>query len=258
MFKRVIPPVGFLVLLTLFLIVYLAPASKIVSLVELPRDVKVYHVQGDIWKGSIDTLDVSNFRINNLKWKLNPFTLIFDKGVNLTVRDPELADGNLSFNAFKLPEQVEINNIELTSTVEKIYPYIAKELPWPIKADGDIKANFDFLKLASNGELRDVKGMMVITKGEIEHPFENNIKILVGKVNAKIVGNNKNLVISLDQSSEHFNFTGDVKITNLSKYTIDGFLQPKGALPESLQNLIPFLGKVNNDGKIKVHFTGDF
>ena len=67
------------VLLTLFFVVYMAPADKVLSLVKLPPDIKLYHVSGDIWDGKISAVETNGLRIRNVDWRLTPLTLFFIK-----------------------------------------------------------------------------------------------------------------------------------------------------------------------------------
>lgn len=73
------------VLLTLFFVVYMAPADKVLSLVKLPPDIKLYHVSGDIWDGKISAVETNGLRIRNVDWRLTPLTLFFIKGANLSL-----------------------------------------------------------------------------------------------------------------------------------------------------------------------------
>ena len=74
MIKRIVVRTLFIVVCFLFFVVYLAPANKLVSMIDLPKSVKLYDVRGDLWNGHVGTMDVDKLRLSNINWKLNVFT----------------------------------------------------------------------------------------------------------------------------------------------------------------------------------------
>ena len=95
MVKKIIVRGLFMVFFFCFFLIYLAPANKLLSIVDLPKNIKLYGVNGDLWEGCIDTIDVDQFRINNVKWELDFFTLVFARGLSVSIDDDNVAKGVL-------------------------------------------------------------------------------------------------------------------------------------------------------------------
>src|SRR5574344_1182570 len=98
MASKIVVRAIFLVVFFVFFLIYLAPANKLMSFVDLPKNVKLYNVSGDLWNGKIETIDIAESRITNVNWKINFFTLVFGRGLSVNIRDPELVRGSFYLN----------------------------------------------------------------------------------------------------------------------------------------------------------------
>ena len=119
------------VLLTLFFVVYMAPADKVLSLVKLPPDIKLYHVSGDIWDGKISAVETNGLRIRNVDWRLTPLTLFFIKGANITVNDEALGKASLGIDLLNIEKRTSLSDVKFNSSLDKLYPFFKDQLPFP-------------------------------------------------------------------------------------------------------------------------------
>src|SRR5574344_9777 len=106
MASKIVVRAIFLVVFFVFFLIYLAPANKLMSFVDLPKNVKLYNVSGDLWNGKIETIDIAESRITNVNWKINFFTLVFGRGLSVNIRDPELVRGSFDLNIFDLNKEI--------------------------------------------------------------------------------------------------------------------------------------------------------
>ena len=243
------------VLLTLFFVVYMAPADKVLSLVKLPPDIKLYHVSGDIWDGKISAVETNGLRIRNVDWRLTPLTLFFIKGANITVNDEALGKASLGIDLLNIEKRTSLSDVKFNSSLDKLYPFFKDQLPFPLSISGKLTGEFSDVAISNKGSLQTINGHVNGTEISVDHPFEPGNKIIIGEVELKVRGNASDLKINLEQNSEQFEFSGTIGLRNMSDLTIDGDLIPKGGMPESLQSLLPMLGKADANGKIKIHFT---
>ncbi len=256
MVKKIIVRTLFAVFFFLFFVVYLAPANKLFSLAELPRDIKIYDVRGSLWNGEIGTADISNVRINNISWKLNFFTLFFSRGVSFTVNDNSLVTGNFDVDIFSLSKGSKLNNIELKGDAKNIIEIFYKN--FPVDIVGGLETQIQELSFTKNGSLEKVNGKVFLKRGELTTGFLPDVAVDLGKVELTANGNEKNLMLNIEQDSEMLHFSGKMTITDMKSYTISGNLKPKGALPEKLGILLSTIGAPDAKGNIPVEYQGQF
>lgn len=67
-----------LIILGLYLLFLITtvPASFILSIFELPKNIKIASISGTIWSGKANQLQYSNIDLGQVKWKLHPLSLI--------------------------------------------------------------------------------------------------------------------------------------------------------------------------------------
>lgn len=256
MIKKIVVRSLFIICVFVFFVLYLAPANKLVSMIDLPKNVKLYDVKGDLWNGHVETVDIDNVRLSKVDWKLNLFTLLFSKGVTVTVSDPEMLMGTFEVNVMNINREIRVKNIRFTSYLEKVVPLL--KAPMMLKTEGGIRGNFDSLVLDGRGNLKSADGVINLEDVLVQHPFDSELFIDVGRITVNVKGDSRNLKIHVDQNSEVFSFNGDIAVTNLSEYTVSGGLRPKGAMPDKVASLISMLGKPGSDGQIKIRYKGRF
>ena len=124
MIKKIIVRTLFIIVVFIFFVLYLAPANKLVSMIDLPNNVRLYDVRGDLWNGHVETVDIDNIRLSKIDWKFNMFTLFFSKGVAITVSDPEILTGACDVNVLSLNKEIRIKNAKFDSYLEKVIPLL--------------------------------------------------------------------------------------------------------------------------------------
>ena len=257
MIKKVIFGVIFTIFFFCLFLVYLAPANKLFSLVDLPKDVKIYDVKGDLWNGHISVVEVKKVRISNIDWKLNFFTLLFSHGISLNVQDKNLVQGDLDLNIVGFSIGItELNNVNIASSIESLFQVIPDQLPF--KAEGKINLNFNKIILNQQGLPEKLDGTAKLQNVLVTTVFIPDIKLNLGDIKANVTGNAKNINIIVEQDSVSMHFKGTISIDDLKKWSINGSLRPKGALPPSLGNIIATLGTPDANGLITVKFNGTF
>ena len=221
MIKKIIVRTLFIIVVFIFFVLYLAPANKLVSMIDLPNNVRLYDVRGDLWNGHVETVDIDNIRLSKIDWKFNMFTLFFSKGVAITVSDPEILTGACDVNVLSLNKEIRIKNAKFDSYLEKVIPLL--KLPIQLKVEGGIRGNLETVLFDNKGNFNSIDGV---------------------------------ITLQIKQDSDVFSFNGDISVVNMSEYDLTGGLRPKGAIPDKVGALIGMLGKPGTDGQIKIKYKG--
>lgn len=252
---KIIIRVILFVLVTLCFMVYLAPANKIVSLVKIPSDVKLYNVTGNIWDGRLVAVETKGIRIRNVNWHLTPLTLFFIGGARISIDDENIASATFGLDLINLSNRTSISELKFTTSLDKVYPFFKDAIPFPLNTSGIIKGDFTEIVLSAKGNLLSFDGRGEGFDISVDHPFEPGTKIILGYVELLFKGNGNELKCNISQNSEQFSFEGNLTIKNMEDLTVSGKLTPKGGMPDSLQSLLPMLGKADPDGKIRINYT---
>lgn len=237
--------VGALLALCCFLIAKL-PAAHVIYRLSLPSDVLVGNVSGSIWQGRVDKLSINGFYIENVKWKVNPSSLLIGR-LALDIKGGEARDksaiavsGPVSFSVFNF-SKVSATNFTVYLPTDKI---IAKvKFPIRVNMGGRFRLRFKELdfgpycqKLSGNGEWLNASidfpsgasnlGNFVSTlscQGE-------NIKIDVAEPNSLGLS----FVSVLSPDMETFKVSGKFKLAD--------------DLPEEIKQASSFFGSPDSDG----------
>lgn len=259
MVKRIIIRTLFIVFFFCFFVLYLAPANKLLSIVDIPKNVKLYGVRGDLWEGAIDTIDVNKIRVNNINWKLNIFTLIFAKGISVSVNDSKLVNGQFDLNIFDLQNEISLSSIELKTKIEKVLPFV--KLPLAVKAKGIVQSDFSHLVLDKHSNIKSIKGKIFAKDVIVYNPFNTKEEIDIGKIELDIKNlgmNSAILEINLEQDSAIFKIPHmKISVLNMKQIKVEGLIRPKGDIPESVAMVFNMIGKPDADGNIKVSYKGN-
>ncbi len=256
MVKKIIVRGLFMVFFFCFFLIYLAPANKLLSIVDLPKNIKLYGVNGDLWEGCIDTIDVDQFRINNVKWELDFFTLVFARGLSVSIDDDNVAKGVFGLNVFDLDKELYLSGIDIRTTLENVLTYV--KLPMPVKASGIIHTDLNHVAIIKNGTIKAINGTVVARDVVVKNPLDPETDIDLGRVTFDIQtpkGKVPKLEISIDQDSTMFKVNNlKVTISNMSEIEVEGAIKPKGSIPESLATMLNMLGKPDASGAIKISY----
>lgn len=260
MINKIIVRGLFILFFFIFFLIYLAPANKLMSFVDIPKNVKLYNVSGDLWNGKVDTVDVGETRINNINWKINFFTLFFGRGISVNIKDPDLVRGSFDLNVFDLNKEIYLSKVELRSSVSKLLPFM--NLPIPIKAEGNIQTNLRNISFKKNGVLKAINGEVNLKDVLIQHPFDPELMIDLGKISLRLEnpnGNVNTINILLDQDSEQFKCQNlKIVIKNMKDIEIVGSIRPKGSIPENIISMLNMIGKPDAEGNIRLNYKGSF
>lgn len=245
--KRFILIAGFIGVYLLFLLV-LMPASTVIQWVSLPNKLQLNSVSGSIWHSQISAVKFEDFVVNNVEVELNAFSLLMlDPKLDVSfggalVSGPE---GNISVNGLLSTLRLSDGNISLLAKT------ISRQLNLPVPINAH-----EFIDVSIN-EFISGKAICQTLTGKIDWPKAAitalEQKIQLGKLGATLSCQQGDVVLELLDNND----LGLSFITSIGQgfsTSGSGYLQPNDKTPDAIQQVLPFLGKPDNQGRYRLRF----
>ncbi|MGN1394520.1 MAG: type II secretion system protein N [Succinivibrionaceae bacterium] len=254
MTKSIIKQFIFLLIAVLFFSIYKAPVDIIFSFIDVPKNVKFYEAEGSVWNGSFKRIAIDKKWVDNLSWTFTPYSFILSDGASVNIHDSELGNATFNLGFRKVFTETVVSNFNYKSNLLSITKRLKLKLS-PIEyVNGIINSNIEKIIINEDGYLSDINGSIIIKNAEFKQSMLSRSNIDVGEIKLKINGDYKNLVISINQNGSMFNFSGNMDINSMSKYTLTGIIYFTDKTPPMLKNSLTMVGKKNEDGSIFIEF----
>ncbi len=223
------------------------PAAVLLNFVELPNEVKIQNINGSLWRSNIDQIQYQQEVINDVEVNVSVFSLLaFNPTADITfggafVDGPE---GQLSLSGFF--GELTASELSLQLPANKIAMQLS--LPVPVKAHSNVDINIEQFVIGKP-YCKQAQGNISWQKAAITALDE---KVELGALAAKI--SCQQGVLALD-----INPNNDLGLTFsliLAKNSVsgNGYLTPGNKFPQQLTEVLPFLGKADNEGRYKLYF----
>ena len=236
-----------LVVYFIFLIVKL-PAVHVLSRVQLPKGVSVSGVMGTVWDGQAQRVQANGLPVNNLKWSLSFFPLLFGqisadiKAGNIRDTDQISVTGHISVSGQRLQADDLLAYVP-TNLVIRLLP-----LPIPIEAEGRFKVQLNKVDYEA--------GCQTFTgKGEWLNASYTGVTgvVALGNFDTDLSCQNGNIVVHVNQPNS-FGLTAKANIPANMKFKIEGRFKPEASLPKEVHQAAQFFGKPDSDGYYPIKF----
>tara|TARA_R110001583_G_C5645503_1_gene408262 strand:+ start:27 stop:779 length:753 start_codon:yes stop_codon:yes gene_type:complete len=240
-----------------FLLTYLGfliatlPATVLFNQFKIPKEPSVSGVTGSIWKTNIDQVIINGTRIEKVKTKLNFWSLFsLTPKLFITFGDSFSAGPEGELELVLSQEKAQINGLKLLLKANEIAQQLT--LPLPMTAQGDVELTVltAQIDLKNNNQCITVKGNIAWSKAGIV-AFEQNIK--VGQLMADISCENGALAVVISPEND-LGLTFNAYVRQGGKISGNGFLKPGVKFPAALNDVLPFLGKKDNQGRYRLYF----
>jgi len=237
----------------IFLSVYLVfviatiPAKVVLSYVPLPTGISVHGVKGTIWQMDIDELVHPKVTISKIEANLS-FWSLFTLNPSISVEfGDNFSDGPAGqLTVSNLFENVRVEDADIRISAN----FIAQQMPLPIplNASGEVNVNIEKFVVG--------KPICQLSQGDIKWPSAAvsalNETVKLGTLAAKLSCEQGALAIIVDEENDlGVSFTAYVRSKGVSG---NGYLKPARNFPEKLQAVLPFLGKVDQQGRYRLSF----
>ncbi len=246
--KKIIKPVLFTLLVFFISLIILAPARLIYYALPENSAIQLSGVSGTIWRGRASQLVWQNQVTGKLDWKLKPLHLFIAKFAgDFNISGPDMTiNGSVSIDRKQ--------NITLTDTISILN---AATLPLPpaaalITPAGKIEAEIKQLKLAGN-TIQSTETKIRWKNASVTQP----VQVTLGEILLDITSNDGNLKGLLSSSKESpIDLTGNLDIDATGALKTNIKITPTNETPDDILDLLPLLGKPDQNGAVSVKFSG--
>jgi len=241
----------------IFLITYLCfliatlPTNFLLNQFTMPNKIIVSGVTGNIWKTNIEQVIIDGTSIQKVKANLSFWSLfILTPKLSITFGDSFMAGPEGKFELELSSDKAEIKDLTLYVKANEIAQQLT--LPLPLTAQGDVEltilnAEIDFKK---NNQCIVAKGEAIWSKAGVV-ALEKNIKL--GNFNVDVGCENSALALILSPKND-LGLTFNAYIRQGGKISGNGFLKPGAKFPQALNDVLPFLGNKDNQGRYRLSF----
>ncbi len=246
--KKWLLGVVFFVVLYVFFVVARTPAQWVIQQANLPSNVVLQGVEGTVWNTQIEQVIVNGYTINLVTSKVSILSLFtLNPSVDVTfggalVNGPE---GKATLSHL-------LDNIRVTdATVNVLANDVAQQLdlPIPLTAKKYVDLTLNEFEMGApvcshlNGDIRWNSGSV--------NALDQNVKL--GNLKAELSCNKGEALIKFDPKND-LGLALSVNIHSLERVSGNGFIKPGNKFPKALNEVLPFLGRPDNQGRYKLNF----
>ncbi len=237
----------FVVVYALF-VVARTPAQWVIKQAELPNTITLNGINGTIWNANIDSVVVNEYVINAVETHVNLLSLFtLNPSVDITfggalVNGPEgyATVGNLL-------SDIKVNNAKVSVLANDIAKELTLPIPLTAKKYIDVTLN-EF-----------VMGKPICSQLDGKVNWDNasvnalDEKVNLGSLKADLSCDKGKGVITFDPKN-NLGLTMVVNVQSTNRVYGSGYIQPGSKFPTALKEVLPFLGKADNQGRYKLSF----
>ncbi len=228
-----------------------APAQKILAMINLPREISLYGVDGTVLNGKAKTLKVQQYEYRNVRWRTSLLGLL-GKSVELSISDPQgiTGRGSVSYDG---SNTLSLSDIFLHLSVANLLKYTKYQMPVDIAGATTLKIkNADFtakkcIKINGVAELNDIVIMTAL--GDYS----------LGRMTLDLNCRNGLFTAKTNHANPYFTLDGNLEYDmNTRKYSIKAFAKPDVENGAEVKILLDMLGKPNLTGAYEINYQGTF
>ncbi len=233
----------------LFFLIALMPASVVIKRIPLANNIQLGQVSGTIWHSQLSAVKIDDIVIEKLEARLALLSLLsFQPKIELNFGDALLSGPEGQASISGLLSNLAVSDAKLSLLANTIAQKLA--LPIPVQAHDYLKLDVKQFVMATNGGCQQLSGDIHWSNAAITALDE---KVALGALHATLSCQQGNVAISLDEKNDlGLSFTAIVDPRgNVSG---DGYLTPNNQMPQAIRQVIPFLGRADNQGRYRLNF----
>lgn len=242
---------GIFILSYIVFLIATLPTTVLLKQVKLPKNIGVYGVTGTIWQTDIEQLIVDNISIKSVNAQLSFWSLFTLKPqLAITFGDSFVAGPEGEFTLTLSQQKAKISQLNAVVKANNIAQKLP--LPLPITAQGDVQlnlANAEF-DLSKGSRCSAVNGSAQWTKAGVE-ALEQKVKL--GSLQADIACEKGALSLNILPNND-LGLTFNALMRPNGKMSGNGYLKPGAKFPRALNDVLPFLGKKDSQGRYRLYF----
>ncbi|MDG1752898.1 MAG: type II secretion system protein N [Thalassotalea sp.] len=232
----------------LLCLLILMPANIVLQWVSLPSKLQLGTVSGSIWHSQISMAKYEKLSVSNIDIKLNALSLfLLDPQFELSFGGALVSGPEGQATIDGLLTVPRVSNGIMSLRASNITPYL--NLPIPVKVHDFIDIQVDEF-IAGKAICQTLSGKIAWKKASVTVLEQ---KVNLGKLSTDLSCQQGDAILTLDEKNDlGLSFTA--AIGQGFTATGDGYLTPNNNTPEAIQQVLPFLGKPDNQGRYRLRF----
>ncbi len=233
---------------TLFLLATI-PAQQIWQFIPQKNraQLQISHIQGSLWSGKVDSLQLSNLPLGELDWKLNLLPLFLGQiALDMKIRGP-LAELQ-SHITLSIDGSLQATDLSGRIPAESLNPYTL-----PATLLGEISLSIQKFLFQASQKLQ-LEGEMRWRKASIS--MLQSVELGDVRLLAKADGNGS--VIHINNEKSALGIEGTVKLDANGRYNVNLTLMNRDSGRKDIRSLLQMLGRADAAGKVYIKRQGVF
>ncbi|WP_206483219.1 type II secretion system protein N [Thalassotalea sp. G2M2-11] len=245
--KKVAVIASFLLAYIVFLIIS-TPARVVMQWVELPSNVILGNVSGTIWHAKVDALKINQEVVHKIEIKPNVWSFFtFDPSINVTFGDALLPGPEGQATIAGLLSDVRFSQTKITESANRIVSKLS--LPVALTAHQFVDVSIDEF-VAGEAGCQALAGDVRWANAAVTALDE---KIALGDLQATLTCQQGAIVLTL-QEPNNLGLSFDLYLGQNAQVSGDGYLKPTAQMPKAIEQMVPFLGSPDNQGRYRLRF----
>jgi general secretion pathway protein N len=243
--------IGLLFLVYVSMLIATLPVRVVTWFVPSSSQFALAEPQGTLWQGSIGTVKISSWLLENISWKLNGAALLWlnlkaDVAFGFT---KSLASGAASIQI--TPANVSLNQLRLSASLAALSAQM--QLPFNAKLDGQLALNIKSFKVSQQLLCDDLQGQIQVPSLGLSNDFG---QYALGKMQISLDCDNQSIRLSTLESSNDLGLNATILIDAQQNVNVKGRVHAVQTMPEEIQNFLPMLGARDIEGYYNIDFQG--
>lgn len=238
---------AFLSVYLLFVIAFL-PASFVVNKIKLPANVQLGQVSGSIWHSQVESLLIEKTLVKKINVNVNWLSiLLFNPSVEVTFGGALYNGPEGRFVASGFLSDLTVTELQLDIRANDI----AQQLPIPIPVVAKNNVSITIKEFVLGQPVcQQLSGSVKWDDAIITALSE---QVPLGSLKATLSCKKGNSFAQLDENNE-LGVTFTAEVGAKGAITGSGYLTPHKNLPKAIEQVLPFLGRQDQQGRYRLVF----
>lgn len=238
---------AFLTVYVFFLVAFI-PANFVTNKVKLPDNIQLGNVSGSIWQSKIDTVLIEKTLINQVNINVNWLsTILFNPSIDITFGGSLYQGPEGHFNAKGFMSDLTISDLFVSVDANNLAQQLP--LPIPVEAKNTISVTINEFVLGQP-VCQQLVGNLQWSNAAITALSE---QVPLGTLNAILSCVKGKAVVTLDENNDlGVSFTA--QLDKGGAISGNGYLTPHNKLPKAVEQVLPFLGRQDQQGRYRLAF----
>ena len=224
------------------------PAKTVLNLVSLPNNIQIGEVNGSIWHSQIKSIKIDRQVITHVDATLSVFSIfMFDPKFDITFGDAMVSAPEGSLTVSGLFSELRVNDGKIQLSANNLVQQL--NLPLPMKAHDYIDIQLEEF-IVGAPICQTLLGNINWEKASVTAMDET---VPLGKLSANLTCDKGKVKLAVLESND-LGLTFTASIGKGFATSGNGYLKPNNKTPNAIKQVLPFLGKVDNQGRYRLRF----